>query len=215
MTKLTGEIFEKLYLGLFEILGKSSERPSKTKLTNLYRGVGGVPGFYSYSQETFAMLCGLAQQECQWMPTPSWFELRRQELSAPGREAIEGQKALPGTYKAPDPGIVTKMLGEAIKEQQATVASQSERASELVAWINNKWVVDPGFQDWISVNLFRLTDRYQSCQRRAKGNKSLLIHLLIQHATVRLQYIQHLDNPTTELDDYLEELSRRRNTVTH
>jgi hypothetical protein len=214
MTKLTGEIFEKLYLDLFEILGKSSERPSKTKLTNLYKGVGGVPGFYSYSQETFARLCGLAQRECQWMPAPAWFEQRRQELSIPGQEAVKGQKALPETYKAPDPGVVTRMLAKAIEEQRATVASQTERASKLVAWTEKKWVIDPGFQDWVLSNLSSLADRYQTYRKRAKGNRDLLVHLLACCATVQLQYIQHLDNPADELDNYLKELSSRRNAIT-
>jgi hypothetical protein len=214
MTKLTGETFNKLYLELFEILGKPGERPSQTKLINLYRGVGGVPGFYSYSQGVFAKLCGLAQRECEWMPTPAWFERRRSELSAPGREVVEAQAALPGSHEVPDPGVVARALAKATKEHGAIVISQKERAAKLVAWTEKEWVVDQSFEDWVFENAFSLASRYEKYRRRAKANKNLLVHLLTRCSAVQLEYIQYLDKPTNELDDYLKELSRRM-AVTH
>lgn len=215
MTRLTGETFEKLYLELFEVLGKPSERPSATKLTNLYRGVGGVPGFYSYSQGMFAKLCGLAQRECQWMPTPAWFEQRRSELSAPGREVVQAQKALPGVHEVADPGVVAKALAKATKEYAVTVASQKERASKLVVWTEKEWVVDQSFEDWVFENCFTLSGKYEKYRRRAKANKTLLVYLLTRCSAIQLEYIQYLDKPTNELDDYLKELSKRMGAVTH
>jgi hypothetical protein len=215
MTKLKGETFERLYLELFEVLGKSAERPSKTKLTNLYRGVGGVPGFYSYSQGMFARLCGLAQRECQWMPTPAWFEQRRSELSAPGQEVIEAQKSLTGSYEAPDPGVVARALAKATKEHGAVLTSQKERAGKLVAWTEKKWTVDQEFEDWVFENCFNLAGKYEKYRRRAKANKNLLVHLLTRCPAVQLEYIQYLDKPTNELDDYLKELSKRMSAVAH
>jgi hypothetical protein len=215
MTKLKGEIFEKLYLELFEILGKASERPSKTKLMNLYRGIGGVPGFCSYNQGTFAKLCGLAQRECQWMPTPAWFEERRSLLSAPGRETIEAQKALPGSHEVPDPGVVARALAKATKEYGAVLTFQKERAGKLVAWTEKEWIVDQSFEDWVFENCFNLAGKYEKYRRRAKSNKNLLVHLLTRCSAVQLEYIQYLDKPTNELDDYLKELSKRMSAVTH
>jgi len=214
MTRLTGRHFEKLYLGLFEVLpSQRKERPTPEMLKNLYYGVGGVAGFSRYSKEHFEELVGRAQQECAFMPTPAWFNQRSQELSAPGREETVYRPQLPAGQQAlGDPDRIRAIFRAAEESAKSIDLRQKEKARSLVRQSGKGWAIDPDFDRWVVENVPFLVQRFPPIAQRAGRNPELLKHGLIHSPHVQLQYVKNSEGEE-DVWSYWAEVEKHKSAI--
>ena len=194
MTRLEGKKFKHLYTAVFKTLPNPSRAPlpDSDTIELLYAGIGGVPGFRRFSLETFEELCGLAIQECKYMPAPEWFNDRAVALSAPGRSrALESLVIAPASEVA-DPEAQAKiqlMIREAEKSALEAVKQKEKRASDLIV----EGICNPKFKDWIIQNQFSLRQRFRSISRRSGANEQRLFYLLQSERACQMAYLDSLD----------------------
>lgn len=199
MTKLGGKHFEKQYRILLGILPSKMADPSPDVLKALYHGTLGAPGFCRFSQESFDELIGLAIQECRWMPTPTWFAERSQELSAPGRQvfAATDMAALPGTQERLNREQIQAIWDESTKQAAIGVAFKRHQAAELTRVDGHRLWVNAGFAAWIEVHTIDLCRRFPNIARRAGRNEANLGYLLKTNEAVQIAYLDSLKGPQT------------------
>ena len=202
MTELKPEVFVDLYRKVWKVLPnpKQTPFPDKSELSTLYSGIGSAVGFRRFSHETFEELCGLAVQECQYMPAPKWFNDRASELSAPGRQIMTALMLAPAVE--PDNPEAQARIRLLIAEAEAkAVKAKKDKEARAKALIDSEFPsgCDPAFTEWIEANLPQLCSRFPAIAHRGGSNRSLLIYRFQQEQWSRVAYIEYLDNGPTDI----------------
>lgn len=200
---------------------KNSNPPSADELKIQFCGTSTVPGYRdSFTDETWAELCGIAILECEFMPKPRWFFSRAEALTRRLAESsggtplmLVGAEIVPATAEEIAAAKAKVKAGIAAAKAKAK-ASRTQISNPDGLFVEVDEVLRPidSFLSWVQSHRYRLYERLSPAARTGvyyMTEDDKIDLFLCRTAWVQEAFVQSPSAQASPLDEYLEELNRR------